>query len=318
MFGAIAFSIFVLFIVLILTVKDKARPIVAKSFLALVLGFLALAGIMAMFTGIVEALRGRMDALQLLIQIPAGLVLAASGGIPLYFLFVSGEAAKRRFERRKARHPNAPWMWVKEWSEGRLVWSPKGQVSFVWFVLIVMTAGLLTVSYLNRHLIRSKLEDSPLEVVGFYAIFGGIMLVGFLAAVQLLRGFLKFGGSTFELSGPCGVVGGELLGRIHTGIKETPSPKFDLQLRCKRRSVGGTHDEAMMWHDDKEVPPGEAGLGPDGLMIPVRFSIPADASESDPWSPEWRIDWTLTASSSIGGRLYLSEFTVPVFRTPEA
>ena len=321
MFGFIVFGIFAAFFVLILVVKDKAT--LAKlmtGFLVFFLGGLALAGISAMFTGILEATRGFMDARQLAVQLGAGLLLAATGAVPLYLFFVHGEVATRRLERRKARHPDAPWMWVSEWSRGSIRYSARGPVTFMWVVLLALAGGLSFVWYMNRSIILAELRESPVGVVAFYMVFASLLFLGFVAAVRLLRGYLAFGGSTFEVSGARGVVGGELAGVIHTGIRDVPEPGFEIRLRCTRRGAGtrgrtGIGDDgARLWQADAKVPPEQARVNSGRVRIPVRFEIPADAPESDAWSPDTRIEWTLSAASSAGGRAYYSEFVVPVFR----
>ena len=102
MFGFTVVFIFILFFALIMIVKDESlRSKIVKVFLILVLGGLAVAGSLAILTGISETLDGEYDTNQLFIQISAGLLFMAAGGIPLYLFFVSRKVAIRRLERRK-------------------------------------------------------------------------------------------------------------------------------------------------------------------------------------------------------------------------
>ena len=321
MFGLIVFGIFAAFFVLMLVVKDEALlSRVRAAFLVLFLGGLSLAGISAMLTGLIEAARGFMDGRQLAVQLGGGLLLAATGAVPLYLFFVHGAVAARRFEGRRARYPDAPWMWTGEWSRGRIRFSSRGPVAVTWGVLLVLAGGLSFVSFMNRHMILAALNESPLGVIAFYLVFSLLLSLGFLAAVSLLRGHLAFGGSTFHVSRPCGVVGGELAGVIHTGMRAIPEQGFELRLRCTRRGPGSDgsaeagDDGVRLWQADAKVPPEEAGMDSGRVTIPVRFEIPADAPESDAWSPDTRVEWTLSAASWAGGRAYYSEFGVPVFR----
>jgi hypothetical protein len=286
-----------------------------------VLGALTLAGFGAIVTGVVEGIGGRMNLGQVAIQIGAGLVLGASGGIPLYFYFVAREAAARTLARRQQRYPDQPWMWSARWSTRRLRYSARGPIAFASLVLVVMGAGLVFVSYMNREQIATAFEESPFQVIIFYAIFCSLLLLGVRVVVGLFRGYLTSGHSTFELEGPCGVVGSELAGTIRTGLREIPPTGFDIGLtsvHCDftvRTDSGSTgRDEEPLWGTRQHLSAEQAVLGPAGIEIPVRIPIPGDARESDEWSPLERVKWTLTAQAILGGRLYYSEFLVPVFR----
>jgi len=247
----------------------------------------------------------------------------AAGGVPLYLYFISREVAIRTLERRKKKYPDAPWMWVDQWSTKSIVYSGRGPISFGWFVLFVMTAGLAAVSYVNREKILSKVEESALEVIAFYSIFCFILCVGFYAVLSLLRGYLKFGKSIFEMTTYPGIIGGELAGTIQTHMKNIPEEGFDLELRCTLidltsqagRRLRSTDTTVSIWEAQKKIRLEEVSLGPEGVSIPVSFSIPAEAKESDAWSWDKRIVWTLSAFSSLGGAQYLSQFDVPVFKT---
>lgn len=323
MFGFIVVFIFILFFVLILTVKDeKLRSKIAKTFLILVLGSLFVAGCGSLFTGTIEVLQGETDMGQFLLQALVGLLFMAVGGIPLYLYFISREVAIRRLEKRRKKYPDAPWMWVDQWSSKKIVYSPKGPIGFGSFVLLVMTAGLAAVSYVNRGKILSKAGESPLEVVAFYSIFCLILLVGFYAVFSLLRGYLKFGKSTFEMMTYPGIIGGKLEGTIHTLIKTIPENGFDIELQCglvnlasqAGRRLRDTRSTKSLWNANKKVRLEEVSLGAEGVSIPVSFSLPAEAQESDAWSPDKRIVWTLSAFTSLSGAQYLSQFDVPVFK----
>ena len=324
MFGIIVVLIFLLFFILITVVKDqKALLRIAQGFLILILGGLAVMGILAIFTGSYEALSGACSLKQLLIQVGAGLLFIVCGGVPLYVFFISREVSRKRFERRKKQYPDAPWMWVKHWSKKRIVYVSKGPTAFVWFVLLGMVAGLAFVSYMNREVILSKIKSHDLELILFFLILSLIFLVGFSYAISLLRGHFKFGNSLFEMSTYPGILGGELAGTIHTNMKNVPKKGFDLELRCgyidvtsqAGKRLRNTDRTVNVWEAKRKVRLEEVTLGPQGVAIPVSFSLPPDAQESDAWSPDKRIVWTLSASSSLEGVSYFSSFDVPVFKT---
>ena len=299
--------------------NETMRSRVLKGVLPLLLGGLTLVGIVSMLGGVWEAVHGRMDAIHLVAQLGVGLVLIAGGGIPLWAFVLSRAAGARSLKRRQVCHPESPWMWAAEWSTGRLVYSDRRVVSFVWFVLLAMTGGLAVISYLNRAVLVEQLHVSWLAVTGFYTIYGLFLLMGYAAAVKLLRGYLEFGRSVFELSSPFGVVGGQLAGDIHTRMREAPPAGVELTVSCRHLDPTSPAADvgagAGVWQSHLTVQPSQIDLGPDGAVIPVAFAIPADASESDAWSPDRRVAWTLSARASVPGHLpYHCEFTVPVFR----
>lgn len=323
MFAFIVVIIIILFFVLIMVVKDeKLRSKIVKGFLILLLGGLFVAGCGSVFTGMIEVFRGEIDVGQFLLQIVVGFLFMAAGGVPLYVYFISREAAIRKFERRKKEYPDAPWMWVDQWSRKSIVYSGKGPISFGSFVLLVMTAGLAAVSYVNREKILSKVEESALEVIAFYSIFCLILFVGFYAVVSLLRGYLKSGKSIFEMTTYPGIIGGELVGTIQTHMKNIPEEGFDLELQCRLTDLTSQSGSQLrnidttvsIWEGKKKVRLEEVSSGPEGVSIPVSFSIPADARESDAWSWDKRVVWTLSAFASLRGAEYLSQFDVPVFK----
>jgi hypothetical protein len=134
---------------------------------------------------------------------------------------------------------------------------------------------------------------------------------------------LKSGKSIFEMTTYPGIIGGELAGRVQTHMKNIPGKGFDLELQCRLIDLTSQSGSQLrnidttvsIWEGNKKVRLEEVSLGPEGVSFPVSFSIPADALESDAWSWDKRVVWTLSAFSSLGGAEYLSQFIVPVFKT---
>jgi len=322
MFAFTVISIFVLFFILIIFVKDnKTLLTIAKVFLLTILGGLLVMGILAIITGVSETQSGNFDQKQFFIQLGAGLIFIAAGGYPLYLFFIANVIAQRTFERRKKQYPDAPWMWIKQWASNRIVSSSKGPVSFVWFVLLGLMGGLAFVSYINRQEIIAKAKSPDVDFMAFFLLLAIILIPCFWFASSLLRGSIKFGNSTFEMSTYPGIIGGDLAGTIHTAIKNIPEKGFQLELRCgyldltprAGRKLTNTNITKILWSETKKVPRDLLSRGLYGISIPVSFSIPADAPESDGWSPDKRILWTMIATSKISEALYLSSFDVPIF-----
>lgn len=323
MFSFTVFLIFVLFFILMIFVKDKEVLLrIVKVFLIIILGGLVIMGILAIFTGVSEFLNGDFDQKQLFIQVGAGILFVAAGGFSLYTFFVSRVIMIRKFERRKNQYPDAPWMWVDHWSKKRIVYYSKGPTALVWFVLFGLMAGLSFVSYVNREIILSKAKSHDVEFILFFIVLAVILIPCFFYAISLLRGHLKFGNSIFEMSTYPGIIGGKLAGTIHTKIKQSSKKEFDLELRCGYidlttkvgREMKNRYMTKILWSEAQKTSRGNLSRSLYGISIPVSFSIPADVPESDAWSSDKRIVWTLLASSNVDGASYLSKFDVPVFQ----
>jgi len=140
-------------------------------------------------------------------------------------------------------------------------------------------------------------------------------------AVSWTRGQLKYGKSIFEMSTYPGIVGGELAGTIYTRMKDIPKDGFKVQLVCEltEHSSGRSSNTSTvsLWTAERKVLMQELKMGPEGVSIPVSFSIPPGAEETDLWwsSHGRRINWMLLAFSGRKGTQYLSQFNVPIFRT---
>lgn len=322
MFGFIVFFIFILFFILIIVVKDKAVLLkIVKAFIVTIFGGFVVMGMLAILTGISETLNGNSGLNQLFFQVGTGILFIAAGSVPLYVFFISREVSLRKFEKRKKQYPDTPWMWVEHWSNKRIVYLSKGPTALVWVVLTGLTTGLAFVSYVNREVILSKIKNHDLEAIAFFVILALILIPCFCYGVSLLRGHLKFGNSIFEMSTYPGVVGGELTGRILTTIRKMPEKGVDLGLRCGYRDLTSQAGKRLrntditktLWETTRKARFENLSMGHQGVTIPVSFSIPANAQESDAWSPDKRIIWTLSAASTVGGVKYFSSFDVPIF-----
>jgi hypothetical protein len=302
--------------------QHKTFVRIFKLFCIIFLGVLALFGGDLIFLGVAEVLSGEPGG-NPWIMIGSGFVIMTMAGVVFYRLFIAGPRALRKLERRKKEYPNAPWMWVDEWLERRIVYSGTGNLVFAWFVIPVVISGIVFVSYMNRAIILVKMQSSSrFEVIAFSLLMLFILVPGLLMAVSWTRGQLKYGKSIFEMSTYPGIVGGELAGTIYTRMKDIPQDGFKVQLVCELTETsdlprGVSATPVSLWTSERKVLMQELKMGPEGLLIPVSFSIPPGAEETDLWwsSPDRRINWMLLAFSSRKGTQYLSQFNVPIFRT---
>ena len=88
-------------------------------------------------------------------------------------------------------------------------------------------------------------------------------------------------------------------------------------MSCVRSYVSGSGDsrshwETALWQDTQVAP---AYLGGPGSSIPVAFTTPYDARETDTRNPSDEIFWKLTATATLPGLDFRATFRVPVFKT---
>jgi hypothetical protein len=73
-----------------------------------------------------------------------------------------------------------------------------------------------------------------------------------------------------------------------------------------------------LWEESKNVPPTSLARGPLDTVIPVEFTIPSDALQSDHDDPNDQIQWSLKVNANVPGGTYSDEFELPVFRTAQS
>jgi len=100
---------------------------------------------------------------------------------------------------------------------------------------------------------------------------------------------------------------------------------IDLSLSCVRQVItgGGKNRstlQSVLWQADKNVPQAALAHGLMGdAVIPVEFSIPSDAYESNHDDPNDQVLWLLHGQADVPGVNYSDDFEVPVFRlTPSS
>ena len=299
-------STLLLFVFLIVVKKKKTASLekITKVYSIIPLGILAYLGGLLIFAGIREILQDEIQIKQFMI-IGLGFTLIAGAGVPFYIFFVAGKRAEIKLENRKKEYPDAPWMWGDKWLEKAIVYSGTGRVILFWFVISVVISGFVFVTYMNREIILAKMQGtSRFEVIAFFSITFFILSISLLLVVSYTRGILKFGKSSLEMSTYPGVIGGEFAGTIRTQMRGIPKDGFTLELDCELTEIVTPDGRPVrdpypvsVWKAKKKIPMGELNMDYRGVSVPVSFSIPADARESDEWSPGKRINWILSVFS---------------------
>ncbi len=232
------------------------------------------------------------------------------------------------FGRRKAvetaalasRHPEAPWLWRKDWASGRIADSTRGTMWGAWAFAALWNLISVPGSYLAA---REALQEG--NQAALIALVFPLVGIGLLVwAVKATLRYRRYGVSSFELTTKPGVVGRSLTGTLHTTTALRPPEGFRVVLSCLRRVTRGSGknrstSESVLWQEERHVP-GQVSRQASGMgvVVPVAFGIPADAEPCERSNPSDCVLWRLEASASVPGIDYASSFEVPVFRTAES
>ena len=265
------------------------------------------------FAVLVDALVSRKpDASQTWPQLYISLTFLISG-LGLVAFGRSTRKAARAAKALAAQNPEKPWLWRDDWAQGysrpewrstAVTWGAAGVVC-----LLVSVPGVLAIpkNWNTSH-------RWELVLVLIFPLAGLYLLSQ--SALAALRE-TKFRQMRLKLSTLPGVIGGRVEGNLETTFVFPPGTQMTLTLSCVRSYVSGSGDsrshwETALWQDRQLAP---AYLGGPGSSIPVSFTTPYDARETDARNPSDEIFWKLTATATLPGLDFRASFRVPVFKT---
>lgn len=235
----------------------------------------------------------------------------------IFAAFYGGKLVKEADKLKEAR-PEEPWLWEKDWVNGRITAGSRGKM--IGSILFATVWNLISAPMLFV-VPREFAGGNHLVLIGllFPLVGAGLAAYAVYAALQ----WRKFGNSEFEMFSNPGVLGGYLEGRINTNIRSRSGDGFRLTLSCIRSETtgsgkNGSTREKTLWQDTATVPASALLAGPRGASVPVRFAIPYDAApESDPDASD-PVKWRLAVAAELPGVDFSTHFTVPVFKTPDS
>ncbi len=258
-------------------------------------------------------LRWGMLGFQLVFALAFGIV-----GYGLMFAAVYGGRLAKEADALKERHTDEPWLWEKDWVDGRIQAGSRGKM--IGAILFATLWNLIS-SPIIFIVPRELADGNRLVLLGLlFPLVGAVLATYAIYAVLQWR---KFGNTELELFSNPGVLGGYLEGRVHTNIRRGEGEGFRLTLSCVRKETRGSGDnrsttEKTLWQDSVEVPGNEVYAGPHGVSVPVRFAIPYTAGpQSDPEASD-PVIWRLDVAAALTGVDFSSRFKVPVFETPDS
>jgi|GEM_PF-1476137 len=214
--------------------------------------------------------------------------------------------ARKSIAARRALHPDEPWLWAKEWQQGRIKAVAGGPIAAV---LIIFAAfwNAMVIGAAVLCFQRGDMNRVPVWI--FFAVFGlaGMFLIG-LAVYITVQG-KKFDTGVFQMSRVPGILGGSLEGTVQVPQQVRPDTEVNIELTCE--SISGTGRNSTTRCLFQKSANLRAGAG----QLPVLFEIPPDLPPSD--NPDHRgttrIHWWLKTKASLPGVDYADIFEVPVF-----
>ena len=243
-----------------------------------------------------------------------GGVFALVGG-GLMFGAVFGYRNLQVEDATQQANPDSPWLWRKDWANGRAESLNRGKVYGWWIGTVLSSAIVVPISADALPPLLRDQDPKALLLIGF-ALVPAILLAGALRATLQRE---RYGKTYFELGALPFSPGGRVSGMIHLRMSGDARHGMDVRLSCVRRIVTGsgknqTTNEAVLWSDEKNVPQSYFSSGPVDTTVPVEFVIPADGFETNHDQPHDQLLWKLHARADVPGVDYADDFEVPVFR----
>jgi hypothetical protein len=236
----------------------------------------------------------------------AGIAVAAIGK--------SGGRTAALSRKLAAQNPDKPWLWREDWAGGytdpewrstAVLWGAMGVI-----FLVVGGPSLMAIpqNWHNSHRYETLL-------VLLFPLAGLYLLS---VSARATRSESKFRKTRLKLSRLPGVIGGRVEGNLETAYVFPPGTQMKFTLSCVRSYVSGdghSRWENALWQET-QVAPAYAG-GP-GSAVPVAFTTPYDARETDGRNPSDEIFWKLTAHAAVAGLDFHADFRLPVFKTADS
>jgi hypothetical protein len=245
-------------------------------------------------------------------------VFAIIGG-GLIFGSLYGYSQQKEQARRESANPASPWLWRRDWAVGRV--ESKNRSSAIGWWIAAILVNMLSLPLFLGSISKGLSTQDPT-----YIIPAAVELIGLLVLFGALRAtvrYERFGKTYFEMASLPFSPGNRLAGAIHIHLDTDVHHGVDLTLSCTRNVVTGSGKERSvhkmpLWEEPKNVPPTSLARGPLDTIIPVEFTIPADALQTDHDDPNDQIQWSLKVTANVPGVNYSDEFELPVFYTAQS
>jgi hypothetical protein len=241
------------------------------------------------------------------------------GSIGLMIMSAAVSVARRIPDRLTAEIPaDAPWQMRSDWAAGK-VRETTASSAAAWLLAALLLAYWLVATWplLARlpEILRGESSSWKWAALVFPLIDVGLVLL-------LIFSFLvarKFGASVLHLTSVPGKVGGELSAAVHIPRQLRPESGFRLKLSCTEQyDCNGKFKQHIAWADERLVLRPVRSNSDSETIVPVRFAVPYDCPETSRPGARYETDWQLEVSARLRGADYRTQFSVPMFKTPES
>jgi hypothetical protein len=243
-----------------------------------------------------------------------GAIFALIGGGLIYGVIYGTRKLKEQAAAEMS-NPQSPWLWQKDWAASRAESRNRNNAFGLWALAIFVNGIVFTIAVSIVPPLWRASDPKALFPLAFCVV--GVILAG--AAIRASIRRKRFGQTYFEFASLPFSPGRTLKGTIHLRFNTDARHGIDLRLSCVRQVVTGTGKnrstmQSVLWQADKNVPQSALTPGPMGdAVIPVEFTIPSDAYESNHDNPDDQVLWLLHAQADVPGVNYSDDFEVPVF-----
>lgn len=249
-----------------------------------------------------------------------GAVFALIGGGVIY-AGIYGNRKLKEQAAAEASNPQSPWLWRKDWAASRAESRNRNSAFGLWAAAIFVNGIVFTIAISVVPPLWRTSDPKAFFPIAFCAV--GLILAGAAMRASIRR--KRFGQTYFECASLPFSPGRTLKGAIHLRFNTNARHGIDLSLSCVRQVItGGPKNrstlQSVLWQADKNVPQSSLNAGPMGdAVMPVEFTIPSDAYESNHDDPNDQVLWLLHAQADVPGVNYSDDFELPVFRlTPQS
>lgn len=244
-----------------------------------------------------------------------GAIFLLVGGGIIYGAIYGNRKLREKAAVEQA-NPDSPWLWRKDWADSRAESQNRNSVIGLWLLAIFVDAIVFPIG--ASILPKLWRAFDPKAFVPLLFCVAGVILTGVAMRASIRR--KRFGQTYFQFASLPFSPGRPLKGTIHLRFNTDARHGIDLRLSCVRQVITGSGKnrstyQTVLWQADKNVPQESLMPGPMGdATIPVDFSIPSDAYESNHDEPSDQVLWLLHAHADVPGVDYSDDFELPVFR----
>lgn len=232
------------------------------------------------------------------------------------------------FEQRKLApaDPSAelqPWQTRADWAKGEIRHSDRRLSQFLLWGSFGI--ALISIPSLVAGLLEIVLHHTPLAALAFLpmAVSMLVLLLGWRARARWRR----YGDSVLQMASVPGVLGGTFAAVVSIERTVIAPDGFQVRLVCTETTQKGSGDDKtthteVVWEQQQIVSRDLRSSEEEGSNIPVLFTLPYDAPETDDATSTGdygrKHAWRLSIHATVPGIDYHAEFEVPVFRTAES